>query len=75
MRSHEAIVTEAGPDATLAALFQIKPHQVRDWRLRDSIPPEWWPSFVAANFATLDQLVEYVARKRLGDRHVAQPGA
>ena len=55
MRSHTEIVEQAGADAALAVQLNVKVHQPRDWRLRNSIPPEFWLTFKEAGFATLDE--------------------
>lgn len=62
MRSHKQIVVDAGSDEELAAVLGVKVHQPRDWRLRDSIPPEQWLDFANHGFATLEELA--AAKKR-----------
>ncbi len=56
MRTHRQIVAGAGKDGEIAEKIGVKPHQPRDWRIRDSIPPEHWRSFVANEWTTLEEL-------------------
>ena len=63
MRSHDQIVVDAGKDADIAAKLCVNTHQVRDWRLRKSIPPEHWMAFETNGFATLVELAEAAARR------------
>ena len=65
MRSHTQIVTDAGADAAIAELIGANVHQVRDWRLRDSIPAEWWARLTEREFTSLEELAAAAERKRL----------
>lgn len=62
MRSHQAIVEEAGSDADLAPMIaaDVNPFNVRDWRLRDSIPAKRWKRFVDLGLATYEELAAKV---------------
>ncbi len=63
MRSHLQIVTDAGNDHAVAAMMgaDAKPFNVRDWRLRNSIPAERWKRFVDLRLATYEELAAHVA--------------
>lgn len=39
--SFSSIILALG-EKDLAGAIGAKPHQPRDWRIRNSIPPEWW---------------------------------
>jgi hypothetical protein len=56
MRTFEQIVTDAGKDEEIALALGVKKHNVRDWRLRKSIPAEHFNDFVDRNWATHREL-------------------
>jgi hypothetical protein len=58
MRCHRDIVTAAGADADLAPMIaeDVNPFNVRDWRLRNSIPANRWKRFVDLGFTTYEEL-------------------
>jgi len=62
-RSHRQIV-EAITDAVIAEKLGLKAHQPRDWRLRDSIPPEYWGSFETLGWSSLSELAQAVEDKK-----------
>jgi hypothetical protein len=64
MTTHADIVKRSGTDAALADTFGVNSHQVRDWRLRDSIPPERWEAFALKGYATLEELAGAAAAKK-----------
>lgn len=55
-RTFKQIVIDAGSDAEVAVLVGARQHQPRDWRLRNSIPAEFWRAFSDKGLATLDEL-------------------
>ena len=57
-RTHGQIVKDAGRDPEVADAIGAKSHQVRDWRLRNSIPKEWWNLFAEHGYATLKELAD-----------------
>ena len=63
MRDHQQILVDAGSDGALAAQLgpDVKPFNVRDWRLRNSIPAERWKRVVDLGFATYEELAEHVS--------------
>lgn len=61
MATHADIITRTGTDAEVAQTLGVNLHQVRDWRLRDSIPAERWHAIAKADMATLDELAEIAA--------------
>lgn len=66
MRSHQQIVKDAGRDEEVASLVgdDVKFFNVRDWRLRDSIPAERWKRFVDLDLATYEELAAHAASVR-----------
>jgi len=68
MRTHSAIVGEAGSAEELALRCGVSVHTVRSWAQRDSIPPDKWVIFVNDEKATLEELAAGVQqRKRKSD--------
>lgn len=65
MRTHAEIIAKAGDDAVAQGLG-LKKHQPRDWRLRNSIPAEYWSALDAAGIATLAELADAAAARRTG---------
>ncbi len=63
MRSFKEIVEQAGDDV-LADRLGVKRHQPRDWRIRDSIPAEYWEAVARHRFATLSELAAAAASRR-----------
>lgn len=63
MVTHAEIVSRSGSEAELALALNVKKHQVRDWRLRNSIPPERWQAFAEAGYATLEELAGAAAAR------------
>jgi hypothetical protein len=61
MATHAEIVRRSGADAELSGALGVRPHQVRDWRLRNSIPPEHWQAFSERGYATLEELAAAAA--------------
>ena len=70
MKTHAQIIEHSGKDAALAEKLNVKPYQVRDWRLRGRIPPEHWKAFAGHGYATLEELAEAAA-----ERADANPGS
>lgn len=67
---------DAGSDGAIAAQLgpDVKPFNVRDWRLRNSIPAERWKRVVDLGFASYEELAEHVsASGPANDDH--DPGA
>lgn len=64
--THAQIVARKA-DPIVAEAVGAKLHQVRDWRLRNSIPSDHWKAFADAGLATLDELAEAAASRR-GDQ-------
>lgn len=62
MRSHQTILKEAGPDAAVAEALGVKPFNVRDWRLRQSIPAERWKQIVDLGWTSYEELAAAVAK-------------
>lgn len=66
--SFSEVIVALGERA-LAEGLDLKPHQPRDWRIRNSIPPEWWGrtvEFAAANGVpdvTLECLAKLAEKK------------
>ena len=62
MRNHSTIVQEAG--AEQIALLTGKPiYTVRSWRVRGSIPSEYWAALIGAGHATAEELIAAAAGK------------
>jgi hypothetical protein len=61
MSSFKHIVERAERDHDLVSLLGVQKHQVRDWKLRDSIPPERWQAFATHGLATLEELARAAA--------------
>jgi hypothetical protein len=61
--THAQIVKRGGKDQEVAERIGAKPYQVRDWRLRNSIPSEHWKAFSDSGIATLEELAEAAAQK------------
>lgn len=63
MRDHQQILVDAGSDSTLAVQLglDVKPFNVRDWRLRNSIPAERWKRVVDLDWASYEELAQHVA--------------
>ena len=66
-------IIEALGELALAEVLKCSRHQPRDWRLRNSIPPEWWSPLV--EYATENghpeislELLADLARKEAGKR-------
>jgi hypothetical protein len=47
MKSFSQIIDDLGGSAVLGRAIRQKDGTVRQWRLRDNIPPEYWPSIVS----------------------------
>lgn len=62
MRSHQQIIKDAGKDEDVAPMIgdDVKFFNVRDWRLRDSIPATRWKRFVDLGLTTFEELAEKV---------------
>lgn len=65
MVTHADIVRRAGKVEDTAHDRCVSVFTVRSWIARDSIPAEYWKSFVDGGHATLDELAEAAARKRV----------
>ena len=63
MANHAEIISRNGKDADVAAKLGVNLHQVRDWRLRNSIPAEKWQAISDASLATLEELAAAAAAK------------
>lgn len=63
MRDHRQVLVAAGTDAEVAARLSsdVKPFNVRDWRLRNSIPAERWKRVVDLGWASYVELALHVA--------------
>lgn len=65
-RSHRQIILDAANGTTEVALAErigdVKPHNVRDWRLRDSIPSERWLRLVELQITTYEELAAHAAQ-------------
>lgn len=63
MRMHDMIIADAGgPKEVWTKLALRMPiHTVRSWAARNSIPAEYWCSFVSLGFATLEELAAAAA--------------
>jgi hypothetical protein len=55
---HAKIIKRNGSDFEVAEKIGAKAYQVRDWRLRNSIPAEQWKPFADHEMASLDELAE-----------------
>lgn len=58
------------PDAALRARLAVdgvavELHQVRDWRLRNGIPPEYWGALSRTGLVSLEELAAAAAAKKL----------
>jgi len=69
MNSHADIISLWPNYAALADDLGVKVHAVQKWKLRDSIPGEWWAGTVRSAAArkiegvTLEALAAYAAEK------------
>lgn len=63
MVTHTEIVSRNGSDADIAEKLGVRVHQVRDWRLRNSIPAERWAAFSERRLATLEELAKAASSK------------
>ena len=45
----------------MAEALGVKPFNVRDWRLRNSIPAERWQAMVSLGWTSLEELAAHVA--------------
>ena len=63
MVTHADIIARIGRDAEVASRLGVNVHQVRDWRLRNSIPSEKWKALAEAEMATLEELADGAAAK------------
>jgi hypothetical protein len=66
MRDFTTIIADAGSDATIAQALGLKPHQPRDWRLRNSVPAQHWQEFARRKWATLEELAAAAAATGAG---------
>lgn len=69
--THAQIIQRSGKDHEIAEAVGAKSHQVRDWRLRDSIPSAYWKAFVEHGFANWVELGDAAARSSLGESRPA----
>jgi hypothetical protein len=63
VRTFRQIVKDAGTDPDVAQKLGAKVHQPRDWRVRDSIPPEFWARCDALGIASLAELAAAAERR------------
>jgi hypothetical protein len=63
MRSHEAIIRDAGGALAVHARLDLEHQQemVKSWLVRDRIPQEYWRAFADQGFCTLDELATWAA--------------
>lgn len=54
---------------------EVKAHQVRDWRLRGSIPAEHWARLTDLGFATLDELAQAAEARKFPEAAAARQDA
>jgi len=73
MRTHEAIITDAGGPKAVHERHQIggSVHTVTSWHQRKRIPAEHWKAFAEAGLTTLDELASAVAGRRSATRDEA----
>lgn len=62
MRTFSEIIEQAGRD-TVSDRLGLKPHQPRDWSLRDRIPAEYWEAIAAQGWASLEELAAIAAKR------------
>lgn len=66
------VIEELGGSAVLGRAIRQKDGTVRQWRLRDNIPPEYWPSIISYAKArgnreiTAASLADLAARRARG---------
>jgi hypothetical protein len=73
MRTHASIIKDAGgPHAVGRRIAELTgddleklQSRVRGWSLQDSVPGEYWPTFEAEGWATVQELSHAAERKRL----------
>lgn len=63
--THADIIEAAGGASALARAIGADPNTVKQWKRGDSIPAPYWQSIAEADIATLTQLAEAAAAKRL----------
>lgn len=65
MKTHAEIIKQAGSPEDIAAWRQVSVHTVRSWIARDKIPDEHWSAFAENGYASLNELADYSAAKKL----------
>lgn len=65
MTTHAAIIKRAGTAEEVADWRGVSVHTVRSWIARDKIPDEHWAAFAEQKHATLKELADYSAAKKL----------
>lgn len=66
MRTHEQIISAAGPTA-FAAKIGVEANTVFQWRRLNSIPAAYWRRVAEAELSTLDELAIAAEARKLGD--------
>ncbi len=65
MRTHAQIIADAGGYQGLADKLGLERERLRFWSKRESIPAEHWAAVAAAEIASLEELAEAVAVRRI----------
>jgi hypothetical protein len=67
MRSHLQIIGDSGGYRSLAEKLGQPAERVRFWERRKAIPPEQWKAVADAGLATLEELAEAAAARKIND--------
>ena len=65
MRTHLQIIQEEGGYQAVADKLKQPRERVRFWERRAAFPPEQWKAVADAGIATLDELAEAAAERRI----------
>jgi len=71
MRSHQQIIADAGGPSALARQLDIEPGTVKQWKRLSSIPAPYWAAISDADIATLNELAEAAANRRVAEKQNA----
>lgn len=74
MRTHRAIIEDAGGQTVVGRLLGVDGNTVKQWKRSDSIPGPYWREFARHGLATLEELAEAAAERRVS-RSEAQVAA